>query len=414
AEPYHAGLDRDLRTAVQRRFTVGETPVIVATNAFGMGIDKPDVRYVVHVNMPGRLEAYTQEAGRAGRDGDPAECTLLYARSDRRFQQRFIDDAHPTDEAVRATWQRWTAMADVDSGRLPFGLADDDPGYAMIVAALRQSRLLDPVALRITSTREDVPIDTSSIVQHREYVEARLREMAEYAETTACRRAVILQYFGEEAESQCDHCDNCLGRHSTERTDDYPDDLYEAILAMRERIARQSDRDPYLVFENRTAREVATYRPTTAEALQTIWGIGATRASWFGNELTALVAEWEEAHPDAPPPARAPAPARMPTSRVSRAAQSDATVRSADVYVDPADPLYLALRTWRTERARADNLPAYTVFSDRTLRELVATRPRNVHALLRIWGLGESRVERFGAELVGVIRTHESAPAAST
>ncbi|MCK9496559.1 MAG: ATP-dependent DNA helicase, partial [Dehalococcoidia bacterium] len=136
AQAYHAGLERELRSAVQRRFTTGEIPVIVATNAFGMGIDKPDVRYVIHLNMPGRLEAYTQEAGRAGRDGEPSECTLLYARSDRQFQQRFINDAHPSDDGVRQTWQRWVHLADPNTGRLPFAVADDDPGYGMIVSAL--------------------------------------------------------------------------------------------------------------------------------------------------------------------------------------------------------------------------------------------------------------------------------------
>src|SRR5690606_18315161 len=124
------------------------TPVIVATNAFGMGIDKPDVRYVVHVNMPGRLEAYVQEAGRAGRDGDPSECTLLYARSDRNFQQRFIESAHPTDQQVRASWQRWVEIADQATGQLPYAIADDvGDGFGMTVAALRDSGLLDPVAL---------------------------------------------------------------------------------------------------------------------------------------------------------------------------------------------------------------------------------------------------------------------------
>ncbi|MDP1603854.1 MAG: RecQ family ATP-dependent DNA helicase, partial [Legionella sp.] len=132
AEPYHAGLDRNLRTATQRRFTLGETPVVVATVAFGMGIDKPDVRYVVHFNLPPRLEAYYQEAGRAGRDGDPAECVLLFAPADVNMRRRHIFQAHPGEDAVRRTWERWVQVADPQDGRLPLAIADDEQ-YAIVV-----------------------------------------------------------------------------------------------------------------------------------------------------------------------------------------------------------------------------------------------------------------------------------------
>ena len=166
---------------------------------------------------------------------------------------------------------------------------------------------------------------------------------------------------------------------------------------------RQGDRDPYRVFENRTAREIATYRPRSVDALQAIWGIGSKRASWFGRDVLAIVDEWEREHPEATP---APAlPAQTSLGSRSRSAADDGPE------VRPDDPLFQALRAWRSERAKAEGLPAYTVFSDRTLRELVTVKPRNVHALLGVWGLGESRVERFGPELVRVIREAEAAAA---
>ncbi|MEX2032633.1 MAG: HRDC domain-containing protein, partial [Dehalococcoidia bacterium] len=265
-------------------------------------------------------------------------------------------------------------------------------------AALRASRLLDPVALRITSDDTNAEIDTSPIESHRTYAEARLREMAEYAETTACRRGVILRYFGEEAPERCDMCDNCLGRHATRDEPEFAEDLYDRILDLRDALARRAAREPYAVFENRTAREVATYRPRSVDALQTIWGIGDKRANWFGADLLNIVTEWEREHPEAAPPPALPVQTSLSSSR-ARTVEAGPDVR-------PDDPLFQALRAWRSERAKAEGLPAYTVFSDRTLRELVAVRPRNVHALLGIWGLGESRVERFGPDLVAVIREH--------
>jgi ATP-dependent DNA helicase RecQ len=300
AEAYHAGLDRERRAAVQRRFTTGEGVVMVATIAFGMGIDKPDVRYLVHFNLPGTLEAYYQQAGRAGRDGEPAQCILLYARRDRAAQQRFIDQAHPDDEAVRETWRRWLSQLRPDAGDAELSGVDptDSDGFASIVATLRDSGLVARADLRPLSADPEAPIDTRAIAEHRRHAEARLAQMTEYAETAGCRRAVILRYFGERPPDSCDNCDNCLG--APERSSsDFPHDLHAAFLELRDRIATRSGREPYAVFELRTADELATFRPQTEEELLATWGIARTRAEWFGAELLRIIAEWERAHPDA-------------------------------------------------------------------------------------------------------------------
>jgi ATP-dependent DNA helicase RecQ len=253
--------------------------------------------------------------------------------------------------------------------------------------------LVDAVELVLTSDDAFAPIDASSVEQHRDFAESRLRRLVEYAETTSCRRALILDYFGDDAHDRCEACDNCTSAEAP----DYPPDLLQAIEALRDEIASRSGRDPTRVFELRTAREVATSRPRTQDDLLEIWGIGETRASWLGPDLLRIVAEWERANPDADPPTPI-----VPDAPSRRTTSPGASEPGADV--SASDPLYQAVRSWRLERARADGVPAYTLFSDRTLRDLVASRPGDRDGLLATWGLGEAKVERFGEDLLHVLQ----------
>ncbi|MGR3910571.1 ATP-dependent DNA helicase RecQ [Burkholderia sp. SR8] len=235
---YHGRLPARQRRDEQDRFMNGDTRVIVATNAFGMGIDKPDVRFVIHYQIPGNLDAYYQETGRAGRDGDTADCVLLFDLNDRRIQQFFLAGKYPDAELVLQVFDAIagpsgdgqcepappaaapggtavsaTALAasltDVPSGKL-------DVALAMLIDArivqrdrrhcYRLRKGAEPAQLR-----EAVPAAAQRFVQMRERDREALQQMIDYAQSARCRWRLMLEYYDEDtAIERCGTCDNCL------------------------------------------------------------------------------------------------------------------------------------------------------------------------------------------------------------
>jgi ATP-dependent DNA helicase RecQ len=228
ARVYHAGLENGIREKAQDVFMSGQLDVIVATNAFGMGVDKSDIRLVVHADIPRSPEAYYQEAGRGGRDGKPTRCVLLFNHGDIRLQEFLIDASFPSAELLRGMWKLLAQRPELgklmhDDEELEAKLKPHLPGSPSNAAIGASMRILERHGMlgrddsRIAALRPQPGVfpvlDVASLQRRAEIERKKLRAMVDYAYNPRCRRQLILEYFGDEEwanrDRKCGSCDTC-------------------------------------------------------------------------------------------------------------------------------------------------------------------------------------------------------------
>jgi ATP-dependent DNA helicase RecQ len=315
AEHYHAGLQTDQRSAVQAGFMHGDLEVIVATNAFGMGVDKADVRLVCHWAMPTSVEAYYQEAGRGGRDGAPARALLLASRADLSRLIHFNEQRAVEPDAVQAYHRRLAARADARSV-VEMDAPDDDTGrIALAIVERAGGATLSPIGggrLAVTVHRQ---LDEHA-VRHicRESVDRgwrAYRAIERYAFGDSCRRRTLLDHFGDRTDGApigrcCDVCDPALelappkavpgrarksggsGGAAAEPSPYDPDpELYAALVDWRRDAA--ADKPAYTVATNRTLEAIADRRPASSAELSEIKGVGPAFLERYADDVLEII-----------------------------------------------------------------------------------------------------------------------------
>jgi RecQ family ATP-dependent DNA helicase len=427
AAAYHAGLDAETRERVQRAFQAGELEVVVATIAFGMGIDKADIRTVIHAGLPATLEGYYQEIGRAGRDGEASRTFLMHSYADQRTHDFFLNRDYPPVDHLQQVFRTLGEEAwMVDELRASSKLTDEEFDKALEKLEIHGGARVDfngNVTVGATGWKKTYAVQA-------QYRAEQIEKVLRFTTSSECRMAALVRHFGdvEDAALACGVCDVCdpagavlrLFRRATAAEQAMVRTIVEELRPVDYKAAGALQRsvDPLgrlsrdefdglldavvraglIEIENAEYEkdgEVRRYRKVRLTE--------AGLAMRAGTNLELLISDGlvEEFGGSMAPRARASK--RTAATKTNGKAGAGKSIANGPVELTASgEALAARLKAWRAEEAKRLRVPAFVVLHDRTLNAVALARPKNPRQLLEIDGIGPAKAEKFGAAILGL------------
>ncbi|OZC03584.1 RecQ family ATP-dependent DNA helicase [Rubricoccus marinus] len=456
-EAYHAGLPDRERAFVQDRFIGGELDLVVATNAFGMGVDRGDVRFVAHWSIPSTLEAYYQEAGRAGRDGKPSRAVLFYAPQDRGLREWFIEQQAPEQTDVNTTYRALARRADENgiARAEPDQIADASgvhPVLARVALSILErsglaQRLDDEGATRVWRVqawdRSRVQDELGGSDRHKQHKTDQLRVVVSYAEADRCRRRVLLTHFGDKAEPSVEGAECCDVCAVESRMQDAPDEipewdqipmhsrialgLLDAVTRLKWPVGRKTmtkilagskakgmdkyEGHPYYGRLGMMSLDDvdALYKGLLLKGYLKTVSVEGSGGNQFQVLDVAPLGRQALAHREAIDVGRDGLADKLTRgARGSGGSASGARGGSDDIELDDdAGEVFQLLRAWRSDLAIEKGVPPYVVFNDKTLRAVALAMPESNDDLLAVKGIGPAKLEQYGEAVLAIVAGEE-------
>jgi ATP-dependent DNA helicase RecQ len=451
---YHGGMNDEEREQAQNEFMQGRRDIVVATNAFGMGIDRSDIRFVVHFDVPGSVEAYYQEAGRAGRDGEAATCDLFFNHADTRVQEFFIEGSNPPLEFIVQTYEMLRREAD-DKHELQISIKemaarlDSEKNDMMLSSSLhvldREGYIdrFDIPGRRVRGTRllkpevrgPQLELDAAKLREKERRDRAKLKLMIDFAYARTCRQQAILRYFGEADPARCGNCDICLetagpsraptadealivrkalsgvARMSTRGGEDWEPRfgrgrIVQTLVGSRSREIIQARLDQLSTYGLLKSEGVAYLNQLMRELQDT----GMLISSGGQYPMVTLTKRGEEVMKGRTDyELHWPQRAASGASDKSSQRKSKARTSALDELVPVDAVVYERLKKVRLDLARENgNIPAYMIFPDETLRAFARLKPKSVEAGRKIRGVGEIKAQRYLPAFIEAIAASET------